>query len=601
VDRRFVTATLAFFILLSGAVSALAQKSHGIAMHGDPALPADFRNFPYVNPDAPKGGRVEYAWPGTFDSINPFIVQGSGARGSLDLVFGNNVFDTLMMRSADEPFSLYPLLAETIETDDARSFAEFTLDARAKFSDGEPVTPEDVIFSVELLRDKGLPRYAVTADKIARMERVGERGVRFTFKRADRELPLILGLMPILPKHAINAERFDKSTLTPMIGSGPYRLAEVRPGDSVTFRRNPDYWAKDIPSKRGFDNYDEIRLTYYRDENALFEALKKGLVDVFIEENSGRWTSQYDFPAVKSGALVKDTIETKLPSGMFGIVMNTRRPALADRRLRDALTSLFDFEWVNRNLFSAAYTRTRSFFDNSDLSSAGQPAGAGEKALLASFPEAVTPEIMAQGWQPPVSDGSGRDRAFLRIGFEKLKAAGYELRGGRMTDAKGTPLSFEIMLKGTENQQLAVAFQQTLRKLGVELVIRSVDAAQFLQRQINYDFDMMFFRYTGSLSPGVEQASRWGSEVRDKPGTFNYAGVANPAADAMLDRIINARTRPEFIDAVRALDRVLLSGAYIIPLYFKPEQWVARWARIERPDVTPIQGAQFPTWWHAKD
>lgn len=599
--RRFLNALLIGLFMLAGIGMASAQKSHGIAMHGEPALPADFANFPYVNPDAPKGGRVEYAWPGTFDSINPFIVQGSGARGSLDLMFGNNVFDTLMMRSADEPFTLYPLLAETVETDDARSFAEFTLDARARFSDGEPVTPEDVIFTVELLRDKGLPRYGVTAGKIASMEKVGERGVRFTFKQPDRELPLILGLMPILPKHAIDAERFDKSTLTPMIGSGPYRLAEVRPGDSLTFRRNPDYWAKDVPSKRGFDNYDEIRLTYYRDENALFEAFKKGLVDVLLDENSSRWTTQYDFPAVKSGAVVKDTIETKLPSGMFGIVMNTRRPALADRRLRDALTALFDFEWVNRNLFSDTYTRTRSFFDNSDLSSAGRPASEGEKALLAAFPDAVRSEIMAEGWLPPKSDGSGRDRAFLRVGFEKLKAAGYTLRDGRMTDADGKPLSFEIMLKGSENQQIAVAFQQTLARLGVDIVIRSVDAAQFLQRQIDYDFDMMFFRYTGSLSPGVEQASRWGSEVRDKPGTFNYAGVANPAVDALLDHLVNARTRPEFVDTVRALDRVLLSGAYVIPLYFKPEQWVARWARIERPDVIPIQGAQFPTWWHRKD
>ncbi|WP_274629052.1 extracellular solute-binding protein [Arvimicrobium flavum] len=599
--RTYAVSFLAALAMLAASSLALAAKSHGIAMHGEPALPAGFQNFPYANPDAPKGGRVEYAWPGTFDSINPFIVQGSGARGSIDLVFGNNVFDTLMMRSADEPFTLYPLLAETIETDDGRTFAEFTLDPRARFSDGQPVTPDDVIFTVNLLRDKGLPRYGVTADKIATMEKVGERGVRFTFKQPDRELPLILGLLPVLPRHAIDAVRFDKSTLKPMIGSGPYRLVDVRPGDSVTFKRNPDYWAKDIPSKRGFDNYDEIRLTYFRDENALFEALKKGLVDVFIEENSGRWANQYDFPAVKSGALVKDTIETKLPSGMFGIVLNTRRPALADRKLRDALTALFDFEWVNRSLFSNSYTRTRSFFDNSELASSGRPASAGEKVLLAPFPDVVEPDIMTKGWQPPTSDGTGRDRAFLRVGFDKLKAAGYELGDGLMRDKGGRPLTFEIMLKGSENQQLAVAFQQTLRKLGITLVIRSVDAAQFLQRQIDYDFDMMFFRYTASLSPGVEQASRWGSEVRDTPGTFNYAGVASPAVDALLDHLINARTRPEFVDAVRAFDRVLLSGAYVIPLYFKPEQWIVRWKRIERPDATPIQGAQFPTWWRAKD
>jgi peptide/nickel transport system substrate-binding protein len=288
--RIFLGLALALTALAVIGRSAQAEPLHAIAMHGEPALDAEFEHFPYADPEAPKGGRINYAWPGSFDSINPFIVQGSGARGSLDLIFGYNVFDSLMQRSADEPFTLYPLLAKTVETDEDRTFVEFTLDERAKFSDGEPVKPEDVLFTIELLRDKGLPRYGVTAKKIAKMETIGERGVRFTFKEADRELPLILGLMPILPKHATNAETFDKSTLTPMIGSGPYRLESVRAGESLTFKRNPDYWARDIPSKRGFDNYDEIRLAYYRDENALFEAFKKGLIDVFIEENSGRWT-----------------------------------------------------------------------------------------------------------------------------------------------------------------------------------------------------------------------------------------------------------------------------------------------------------------------
>ena len=590
---------LAFATLAAtlAAQPALAEPSHAIAMHGDPALEPGFEHFPYVNPDAPKGGRINYAWPGTFDSINPFIVQGSGARGSLDLVFGYNVFDSLMLRSADEPFTLYPLLAKTVETDEERSFVEFTLDERARFSDGEPVKPEDLIFTVELLRDKGLPRYGVTAKKIARMEKVGEHGVRFTFKEPDRELPLILGLMPVLPKHAIDPETFDRSTLTPMIGSGPYRLESVRAGESLTFRRNPDYWAKDLPSKRGFDNYDEIRLTYYRDENALFEAFKKGLVDVFIEENSGRWTNDYDFPAVASGDVVKETIETELPSGMFSFVMNTRRPAFKDPRLREALISLFDFEWINRSLFSGAYTRTKSFYDNSELSSHGRPASEAEKKLLAPFPDAVSPEIMEAGWTPPASDGSGRDRDFLRAGFEKLKAAGYTLRGNRLIGPDGQPLAFEIMLKGKENEQLAIAWQQTLRRVGIEVSIRSVDAAQFQQRMIGYDFDVVTFNYTSSLSPGVEQVARWGSASRDADGTFNFAGVADPAVDAMIDAIINARTRPEFVDAVRAYDRVLLSGSYVVPLYFKPVQWVARWSGVKRPETTPLYGSQLPTWW----
>ena len=582
--------------LLTGGI-ALAEPKHGIAMHGEPAMPADFTSLPYANPDAPKGGKISYAWPGTFDSINPFIVQGSGARGSIDLIFGNNVFDTLMLRSYDEPFSLYPLLAKTIETDDERSFAEFTLDERAKFSDGEPVKPEDVIFTLELLRDKGLPRYGVTAGKIEKMEKVGERGVRFTFKKPDRELPLILGLLPILPKHAIDAETFDKSTLKPIVGSGPYQIETVRAGDSLTFKRNPDYWAKDIPSKRGFDNYDQITLTYYRDENAMFEAFKKGLVDVFIEENSGRWSRQYDFPAVTNGDVVRDTLKNNLPSGMFSIVMNTRRPVFQDIGVRSALIDLLDFEWANRSLFSGVYTRTKSFFDNSDMSSYDRPASDAEKALLAPFPDAVKPEILAGGWKPSVSDGTGQDRAFLKSGFDKLKQAGFTLKDGVMTGPDGKALTFEIMLKGTENQQVAVAFEQTLKKLGIVATIRSVDAAQFLERQINYDFDAMFFNYTGSLSPGVEQTTRWGSTAREKPGTFNYAGVNSPAVDAMIAALINARSRGDFVEAVRAYDRVLLSGAYVIPLYFRREQWVAHWKRIQRPEKVPLQGFQLPTWW----
>ncbi|MET0599676.1 MAG: extracellular solute-binding protein [Mesorhizobium sp.] len=589
---------LAFGMLLGLSAWGSAAPTHAIAMHGAPALGADFSHFPYADPAAPKGGAINYAWPGTFDSVNPFIVQGSGARGILDLVFGYNVFDSLMQRSSDEPFTLYPLIARSVETDEARSFVEFTLDERARFSDGRPVTPEDVIFTLELLRDKGLPRYAVTAKKVARMEKVGDRGVRFTFKEPDRELPLILGLLPVLPRHAIDPDTFDRSTLTPMIGSGPYRLTEVRPGESVTLRRNPDYWAKDLPSKRGFDNYDTIRLTYFRDENAMFEAFKKGLVDVFIEENSGRWTKDYDFPAVGRGEVIKEAFKTRTPPGMFGFVMNTRRRPFDDPALRVALTGLFDFEWANRNLLSAAYERTRSFFDNSELSTRDRPASDGERRLLAPFPDAVRPEILEKGWQPPPSDGSGRDRAFLRAGFERLKAAGYAIEEGRLLGPDGRPVTFEIMLKGGENEQLAMAWRRTLERLGIAVSIRSVDAAQYQRRLIDHDFDMIPFLYSASLSPGVEQVARWGSASRDTPGTFNYAGVADPAVDAMIDALINSRSRAEFVDAVRAYDRVLLSGAYVVPLYFKPAQWIAHWSRIGRPDAVPLYGAQLPTWWH---
>lgn len=596
--KRLLLALCTGALFAVATVTAGAEPSHAIAMHGAPALAADFQHLPYANPDAPKGGKVNYAWIGTFDSVNPFIVQGTAARGPIDLILGDLVFDRLMMRSADEPFTMYPLLAKTIDTDDERIYVEFTLDERAKFSDGQPVRPEDVIFTVQLLRDKGLPRYAVTADKLDKMEKVGTHGVRFTFKQPDRELPLILANMPVLAKHTIDQATFDKSTLKPMIGSGPFTVDLVKPGESLTFKRNQAYWAKDIPSKKGFDNYDQVTLSYYRDENAMFEAFKKGLIDVLIDENSGRWTNQYNFPAVTRGDIVKDTFKTQTPSGMFGIVLNTRRPVFQNRDFRAGLGDMFDFEWVNRNILSGAYTRTKSFFDNSELSSFDRPASEGEKALLDAFPDAVTPEIMAKGWQPPTSDGSGRDRAFLRIGFEKLKAAGYTLKDRQMVGPDGKPVSFEMMLKGKENEQVAVALQQTLEKIGIDMTIRSVDASQFLQRQINYDFDAMIFLYTGSLSPGVEQVARFGSATRDKPGTFNYAGVANPAADALIDTMLKARDREQFVDAVRAYDRVLLSGAYVIPLYFRPEQWVGRWKRISRPEKSPLNGAALPTWWH---
>lgn len=598
--RPFAILVLLACALVAPTISA-AEPRHAIAMHGEPALPPDFAHFTYANPDAPKGGTMNYAVQGTFDSLNPFIIQGSGARGVLDLTFGNNVFESLMLRSFDEPFTLYPLIARTIETDDERTFVEFTLDERARFSDGQPVRPEDVIFTFDLLSDKGFPRYATTVSKIAAMEKVGTHGVRFTFGEGDRELPLIIGLMPVLPEHATDAENFQKSTLRPMVGSGPYLIDSVRPGELLTLRRNPDYWARDIPSKRGFDNYDTIRLNYFRDENALFEAFKKGIVDIQVENSSGRWTNEYDFPAVTSGSVVKETFLSGLPSGMYGFVMNTRRPIFQNREVRAALAGMFDFEWANQNLFSGVYTRTKSFFDGSDLSSHGVPASDAENALLAPFPDAVLPEILDGSWSPPMSDGTGRDRTFLKRGFDALKAAGYEMKGGHMTGLDGAPLAFEIMLRAKGGEDLALAWQRTLARLGITATLRSVDAAQYQQRLLTRDYDVILQAYPSSLSPGVEQIGRWGSASRDASGSWNYAGVADPAVDALIEAMLQARERGEFVDAVRALDRVLLSGAYVAPLYHQRGQWVARWKHIEHTGMTPLYGTQFPTWWRVPD
>jgi peptide/nickel transport system substrate-binding protein len=595
---RLMRCVLAAALLLGGTAAALAQPSHGLAMHGEPALPADFANLPYANPDAPKGGRVNYGVQGSFDSLNPFIVAGDGARGLFDAEFGNNVFDTLMMRSRDEAFTLYPLLAEKVETDAERSFVEFTLNPAAKFSDGQPVTPADVIFTYELLKAKARPIYRSWIGVIDRMEIVGERGVRFTFnEKADRESPLLLAMLPILPKHATDAETFDKSSLKPLTGSGPYVVDSVRPGEVLVLKRNPDYWAKEMRTKRGFDNYDEVRINYFRDTNTIFEAFKKGLVDIQVEGDPVRWSGDYGFPAVADGRVKKSEFERGTPSGMYGFVMNTRRDVFKDARVRAAIAGLFDFEWANRNLFAGGYTRTKSYFDGSELSASGVPASEAEKVLLAPYPDTVRPDVMDGSWAPPVSDGSGRDRAFLKKGFDALKAVGYELRDNRMTGPDGRQLTFEILLNGKSGESLALAWQRTLGSLGIEAQIRSVDSAQFLQRQRVYDFDTMLMNYTASLSPGVEQQFRWGSASRDQDGTFNFAGVALPAIDAVIAAMVGSRDRGDFVTAVRALDRLLLSGAYVVPLYYQPKQLVAHWANITQPPKTSLYGVQMPTWW----
>lgn len=576
---------------------ASAAPAHGIAIIGEPALPADFAHLPYANPDAPKGGKVTYGVVGTFDSLNSFIVQGgtTSARGLADPVFGNLVFETLLARSADEPFTLYGLIAETVETPPDRSWVEFTLNPNATFSDGQPVTVDDVIFSMEILRDKGRPNYAATYGKIDSVERVGERGIRFNIASAnDRELPLIIGLMPILPKHAIDPETFDRSTLTPIIGTGPYILDEVKAPDYTIYRRNPNYWARDLPIKRGFDNYDEIRVDYYRDANTLFEAFKKGLYDVHPEGDPAAWYTAYDFPAVTDGRVVKEVFRTGSPKGMTGFAFNTRRPLFADVHVRKALARLLDFDWINENLYYGAFVRAEGFYNDSDLSSIGVPASDREKALLAPFPGVVEDDVMAGAYRPV----SASDRTVLREVVDELEAAGYELVGGKMTKVEtGEPLAFDIIVTTVEDEKIALAYQRTLERIGVAAGIRTVDSTQFQQRRQTFDFDMVRNTWGASLSPGNEQLNRWSSEVADREGSFNYPGAKEPAIDALIDAMLSAETREDFVAAVRAYDRVLISGHYVVPFFYLPEQWIAHWTRIERPETTALTGASLPTWW----
>ncbi|MCB1477531.1 MAG: ABC transporter substrate-binding protein [Rhodobiaceae bacterium] len=583
--------------LVAGAGMALAdagEPSHGIAMHGAPKYQAGFSHFGYVNPDAPKGGSLTIGVLGSFDSVNPLIVKGVAARGVRE-----HTLESLMGRSLDEPFSLYGLLAETIETDEERTYVEFTLNPDARFSDGEPVTAEDVLFTWELLKTKGRPNHRTYYGKVARAEKVGERGVRFTFTEdVDREIPLIMGLMPILPKHATDPDTFEQTTLDAMIGSGPYTIDAVDPGGAITFKRNPDYWARDLGVKRGYDNFDQIRYEYFRDNNTLFEAFKKGLYDARPEDDPTRWATGYDFPAVKDGRVVLQEFETGVPKGMSAFVFNTRRAPFNDIRVRQALVRLFDFEWINRSLYYDLYSRTQSYFEGSELSAIGRPASDAEKTLLAGWGDAVRDDVMDGTYTLPKTDGSGRDREGLRTALKLLEEAGFEAKNGVLVSKiDGTPFSFEILVASKEQERLALSYGRTLKRAGITVSVRLVDAAQYERRRIAYDYDMIQNFWFESLSPGNEQLFYWSGEAAKTEGTRNYPGIDNPAVDAMIAALLAARERPAFIDAVRALDRVLISGAYVVPLFHLPKQWMARKATLGVPEKTSLYGYVFETWW----
>lgn len=585
---------------------AVAEPLHGIAMHGAPALGSGFKHLPYADPNAPKGGSIAYGVVGTFDSLNPFVLKSmrTTARGMWEPPvggFGQLTYESLMTRSRDEPFTLYGLLAETVEWDDERSHITFNLDPEARWSDGEPVTVDDVIFSFNLLQDKGRPPYSSRLDKIASIDKTGERSVRFTFNdQADREFPLIVAMSPILPKHATDIDAFGQSTLTPPVTSGPYRIRSVSPGERIVYERRQDYWGRDLPAKRGLDNYDEITVEYFLSEQTQFEAFKKGVFDVYPEGNPTRWARAFDFPAVAAGDVVKEAFEKKTPSGMLGFVFNTRRAMFSDRRVRKALAMLFDFSWANRNLFDNAYIRTESYWQGSDLSSLARPAGRREKALLEPFPDVVEPAVMNGTHRLPQTDGSGRDRKVLRAALSLLEDAGYRIADGRLVDVDNQPLAFELMTQNQGQEKLALAYQRNLRPLGIVMGIRTVDDAQYQQRTQTFDYDMIVKSYPSSLSPGAEQIWRWGSVSRDRPGSFNYAGTAEPALDAMIEAMLAARSREDFEAAVRAFDRVLISGHYVVPLYHTNEEWVARWRHIGRPEATPLYGYQLPAWWDGR-
>ncbi|NTF32222.1 extracellular solute-binding protein [Rhizobium skierniewicense] len=596
-------------LLFSGL--ALAEPLHGISMHGTVALSSDYKNFPYVNPNVKKGGRISYGVVGTFDSLNPFVLKGmrTTARGVWDPEFGNLLYEPLMQRSNDEPFSLYGLLAETAEWDNDRTYIQFNINPKAKWQDGQPVTPDDVMFTFNLLKEKGRPPFNGRLNGVAKMEKIGEHGVRFTFNdKANRETPLILASStPILPKHAIDQATFEQGGLGPVVGSGPYRIKTLRPGERVVWERDPDYWGKDVPSKVGSDNYDEISILYFLQVTTMFEAFKKGDIDIYPEgdaingsADSSHWGQAYNFPAVHRGDIARDVFESRLPSGMFGLVFNTRRALFADKNVREGLSFALDFEWMNRNILGGAFQRTQSYWQNSALGAFGNAADERELALLGDAARKLPPALLAGTYAMPVTDGSGADRKVLKLAVDTLKAGGYTIKSGKMSDAKGRPLAFEIMTQNPAQERIALAYQRSLRLIGVDMAIRSVDDGQYQARSNSFDYDMIIRSLPSSLSPGAEQLNRWGSGSRDANGSFNYAGVADPDVDRMLEALLQARSTEDFQAAVRAYDRLLTAGHYIIPLYYIGAQWVARWKYIERPEATPLLGNQKTTWWDAR-
>jgi peptide/nickel transport system substrate-binding protein len=579
-----------------GASAGPEPARHGIAMHGEPALPPDFTHLPYADPGAPQGGRIALALQGTFDSLNPLIVLGVAPD-----VAPRYVLQSLMMRSLDEPFSVYGLVASSAEMPDDRSSITFNLDPRARFSDAHALTAEDVRFTFELLRKHGKPFHRASFSQVKAVEIIDPHRIRFDLSGSkDRELPLIVATMAIFPAHATDPARFEQTSLTPPVGSGPYAITEVKPGERIVLTRREDYWGKDLPITRGLYNFQEIRYDFYRDANTLFEAFKAGLYDFRVEGDPSRWATGYDFPAVTSGRIKREAIPIGTPKGMNGFVFNTRRPPFDDVRTREALGYLLDFDWINRNLFFGLLQRSNSYFAGSDLASAGQAAGDRERELLAAFPNAVRSDILDGRWTPATADGTGRDRASARRALALLKEAGWTLSGNALRkEGSGELLAFEMLVNSRQQERLALHFAEALRRIGIQARVRFVDDVQYWRRLSTFDFDMVQWVWPASASPGNEQRNRWGSEAADRGGSLNYAGAKSPAIDAMIDALLAAEDRSDFVAAVRVLDRILLSGFYVVPLFHVADQWIAYDTGLGKPARVPLLGSTIDSWWRS--
>jgi len=598
--RIAAATTLAAILLMAGP--GVAEPAHGIAMYGDPALPPDFVSLPYVNPDAPKGGRIVVGEVGSFDNLNPHIRKGSTPWQLRFLAY-----ESLMGRSYNEPFTLYGLLAESVETGPDREWVEFTLRPEARFSDGSPVTVEDVLWSYETLGTIGHPRYAGAWTKVASAEQTGERSVRFTFNVEDRELPLILGLRPILKKAQWDGKDITDSGLDDIpITTAPYVIDDFEAGRFVSLRRDPNYWGNDLPFRRGTNNLDEIRMEFFADGTALFEAFKGGLLTSNRETNAAKWDEQYNFPAVQSGGIVKSVIPHQRPSGISGFVMNTRRTPFDDWRVRDALIHAFNFEFINQTQTGGVQERITSYYSNSVLGMRPGPAEGMVRELLEPFADQLLPGAL-DGYTLPQGDGSVRNRANTRAALDILSQAGWSVENGVMTGPDGAPMEFEILLRNgsAETEAIADIYVQSLDRLGISATVTRIDPAQYRERTDAYDFDMTYYIRGMSLSPGNEQMLYWGSTGVTEPGTRNWRGMNSPAAEAMIDALLNATSREGFLSAVRALDRVLTTGRYVIPFYQNKVARIAHVKELKYPETLPIYGDwigfQPDVWWYEEN
>jgi microcin C transport system substrate-binding protein len=595
VRHSFASAALLVLAFIAAPACA-SEPKYGLSAFGDLAYPPDFKHFNYVNPDAPKGGTFSLVgWGGvaTFNSLNNYILKGDAAQG---LEF---LFDTLMTPATDEPDAIYGLVASSAEVADDRMSVTFHLRPEAHFADGTELTADDVVFSLDALKEKGHPLYHQMLEDVVKAEAVDPRTVRYTFKGdLVRDLPLTVAGLPIFSKAYYATQPFDQTTLDPPLGSGPYVVDSIAQGRTIVYRRNPNYWAKDLPVNRGRFNFDKIRFEYFRDRTAAMEAFKAGTYDFREEFTSKVWATEYDFPAIRDGRVKKEVLPDETPSGTQGFFLNTRREPLNDPRVRKTLDLAFDFEWANRNLFYGLYTRTQSFFENSAMKAEGPPSHA-ERALLTGLGVPVSDEALGVAYVPRESDGSDQDRDLLVEAGKLLDEAGWTVKNGMRVNAKGEPLKLEILYFEDVFERLNAPYVKNLKLLGIYASMRMVDPAQYQQRLKNFDFDITTERYQMRNTPGVELRSYFGSQAAKTDGSLNLAGISDPAVDALIERVIAAKSRDEINTAARALDRVLRAGHYWVPHWYKSSFNIAYWDKFSRPEKKPrYDRGILDTWWY---